>query len=274
MMTNQQCVIKIDRIASEILRNGGNEETLLVGLIECSDDFYRVMKTSSVTEMNMYCEKFPGFFAYAKTLENLAIRLSEERTRQQKQSSKESSNPADKKEAKVELQQVMHNALLQMCDLVNLDGNNSAELVPTINLFLLSVISTAADLVEVAIPGGGAYLYAEIEAGAKMGGITAIAKGVRDNSPHYSVSGMDEDDMPTAMNYLGQQLIITLTKAMHELPLPLRNQETQLRGIEALLANLLNQKFDNPHDILDSLCEHVHMGLDQLSSNEQAKKLH
>ena len=31
----------------------------------------------------MYCERFPGFFAYAKTLENLAKRIAEERTNQQ-----------------------------------------------------------------------------------------------------------------------------------------------------------------------------------------------
>ena len=53
MMKNQQYVMKIDRIASEILRNGGDEEALLVGLIECTNDFYFVMKTSSVTEMNI-----------------------------------------------------------------------------------------------------------------------------------------------------------------------------------------------------------------------------
>lgn len=50
-MTNQQCVIKIDQMASEILRNGGDEKSLLVGLIECSNDFYKVLRTSSVAEM-------------------------------------------------------------------------------------------------------------------------------------------------------------------------------------------------------------------------------
>ena len=105
-----------------------------------------------------------------------------------------------------EIQQVMNNALFEMRDLVVRDGKNQAELVSTINLFLMTIISTTADLVEVNLPGSGAYLYAEIEAGAKIGGIRTIAKWVRDNSPHYSVSGMDEDDMPIAMNYLGQEL--------------------------------------------------------------------
>lgn len=154
MMKNQQYVIKIDSIASEILHNGGNEEALLVGLIECTNDFYRVMKTSSVTEMNMYCEKFPGFFAYAKTLENLATLISEERTRQQnsernadaetdtKPSDKKSKNksadsaPQNNAQSMIELQHVMSKALFEMRDLVNLNGNNPEELVPAVKLFL------------------------------------------------------------------------------------------------------------------------------------------
>lgn len=39
-----------------------------------------------------------------------------------------------------------------------------------------------------------------------------------------------------------------------------------LWGIEALLVNLLNQKFENPHQILDSLCEHVHIALTDLET--------
>lgn len=70
------------------------------------------------------------------------------------------------------------------------------------------------------------------------------------------------------MNYLGQKLGESLYKGLHELPMPLRKPETLLRGIEALLANLLNQKFDNSHDILDSLCEHVHMTLDNLQGRK------
>ncbi len=163
----------------------------------------QIMKTSTAAELNMYCEKFPGFFAYAKTLENLANCLSEDRNRQQnstlneKSSSKESETSSA--ESMIELQHVMTKTLFEMRDLVNLAGNNPDELVPAIKLFLLSVVPMAADLVEVSVPGAGAYLYAEIEAGAKIGGISKIAKSVQDNVPHYSVSGMDEDDMPTAI---------------------------------------------------------------------------
>jgi len=81
---------------------------------------------------------------------------------------------------------------------------------------------------------------------------------------NYSVSNIESDDDVTAMNYLGQELGTALFKGLHELPLPLRKPEMLLRGVEALLANLLNQKFNNSHDILDSLCEHVHMSLSDL----------
>lgn len=73
--------------------------------------------------------------------------------------------------------------------------------------------------------------------------------------------------MTTAMNYLGQELATTLFKALHELPMPLRKPEMLLRGVEALLTNLINQKFDNPHNILDSFCDHVHMSLTDIESH-------
>ena len=163
-----------------------------------------------------------------------------------------------------EVQQVIGQALMKLKDLVNSNGEDPAELLSTVKLFLLSVMSTAADLIEVSIPGGGAYLYSEIEAGAKMGGLKSIEEALQKGSPHYSISNIDSEDMPTAMNYIGQQLLIVLTKSLHELPKPLRREETQLRGIETLVANFLNQRFNNPHDILDALCEHVHMSLDDL----------
>ena len=72
--------------------------------------------------------------------------------------------------------------------------------------------------------------------------------------------------MTTAMNYLGQELSTVLFKGMHELSTPLRKPEMWLRGVEALFANLLNQKFNNSHDILDRLCDHVHMALTDLES--------
>jgi hypothetical protein len=143
-------------------------------------------------------------------------------------------------------------------------GNN---LVPIINLFLLGVVSITVDLVELDFPGSAPLIFAEVEAAAKSGGLRAI-KAMQSTNGHsyYSVSGIEPDDMATAMNYLGQELSIALFKGMHELPTTLQKPEMWLRGIEAMLANLLSQKFDNPHEVLDSLCRHVHMALVDLES--------
>jgi len=89
-------------------------------------------------------------------------------------------------------------------------------------------------------------------------------------SVNYSVSNIAEDDMETGMNYLGQQLTTALFKGLHELPMPLRNQEMLLRSVEVLLSNLLNEKFkDDAHRLLDSFCEHVHMALTDLESRKK-----
>jgi len=108
-------------------------------------------------------------------------------------------------------------------------------------LFLQGVISTAIDLAELHSSGVSPMIYADIEASSKLGGLRYIAKIQSEKgSISYSVSDIGEHDTSTAMNYLGLQLSTTLTKGIHELPLPLRNQEMLLRGVESLLSNLLN----------------------------------
>ena len=168
-----------------------------------------------------------------------------------------------------ELSAVMTQALLRLQALVDNDPTQQIDLLMTAKTFLLGVVSTSIDLIELSSPGSAPLLYADVEAAAKMGGLRAIKEAQKQmGSPHYSVSNIEPDDMETAMNYLGQELGTALFKSLHELPLPLSKPEAMLRGIEALLANLLNQKFNNAHDVLDSLCEHVHMALTAL---EQAR---
>ncbi len=164
-----------------------------------------------------------------------------------------------------ELNTIMVQALLRLQELVNNDPTQQHDMLAIAKTFLLGVVSTSIDLIEQGSPGSAPFLYADIEAAAKIGGLHAIKKAqAATGSRHYSVSNIEPDDMETAMNYLGQELGASLFKGLHELPLPLRKPETMLRGIEALLGNLLNQKFNNPHDILDSLCEHLHMALTAL----------
>ena len=166
-----------------------------------------------------------------------------------------------------DLHKVMANALLQLQQLVNSDISQKHDFLSIVNVFLLGVVSTAVDLVEVTSPGATPLLYADIEAAAKLGGLRAIKKIQLENgSASYSVSNISPDDIGTAMNYLGEKLSTSLYKSLHELPFSLRTSEVLLRGIEALISNLLNQKFDNPHQILDTFCKNVHMSLNDLDS--------
>jgi hypothetical protein len=155
--------------------------------------------------------------------------------------------------------------------LVNSDLSQKHDFLSIVKTFLLVVMSTIVDLVEVNLPGSAPILYADAEAAAKLGDLRAIVKWSSDyGSTNYSVSNIAEDDMTTGMNYLGQQLSTALFKGLHELPMPLRNEEMMLRGVEVLLANLLNQKFkNNAHHILDSFCDHVHMALDDVESRKK-----
>lgn len=168
---------------------------------------------------------------------------------------------------------VITQALFKLKDLVDNDAEYEMDYHQVVTLFLQGVISTAIDLAELHSPGVFLVIYADIESSSKLGGLRAIAKMQSEKgSISYSVSDIDAGDPAMAMNYLGQQMSTTLFKGIHELPLPLRNQEMLVRGVEALLANLLNDKFDNPHAVLDTFCEHVHMALNDLAT--RVKSIH
>lgn len=168
-----------------------------------------------------------------------------------------------------ELHSVMRDAMLKLQSLVNQDLSRRDDFLPIINTFLSGVVSTTADLVELQIPGGALEVYADVESLAKTGGFRAIRSEQSPNSHlSRSVSGIAPDDMVGAMNYIGQELSTTLFKTIHELPVPLKKPEMFLRGIEALITGLLIQKFNNPHDVLDSLCEHIHLALEDLETRK------
>lgn len=178
------------------------------------------------------------------------------------------------KETIDDLHKVMEDALLQLRKLVQDDISQERDFLSIVKLFLLGVISTSVDLVEVTSPGATPLLYADIEAAAKLGGLRAIKKIQSEmGSMTYSVSNIAPDDIETAMNYLGKELSTALYKSLYDLPPSLRTSETLLRGIEALMSNLLNQKFDNPHQALDRFCEHVHRCLDDLGSRGKDQEL-
>lgn len=159
------------------------------------------------------------------------------------------------------------NTLMELKQLTDKDLSAQDNYMTIVSTFLSGVVSTAVDMVELTHPNSSPFLYADIEASAKAGGIRAISKTQSHNGTvTYSISNIDPQDMSTAMNYVGQALGLTLFKTINELPLPLRSPEMLLRGIEVLLANVLHQKFTNSHDVLDSLCEHVHACLNDIEN--------
>ncbi len=168
---------------------------------------------------------------------------------------------------------LMTQALFTLKDLIDNDTEYEMTYSQVVSVFLQGIISTSIDLAELHSPGVSPFIYADIESLSKRGGLRAIKKMQSENgSVSYSVSDIDANDPATAMNYLGQQMSTTLFKGIHELPMTLRNEEMLVRAVEALLANLLNEKFNNPHAILDSFCEHVHMALNDLAT--RVKSIH
>src|SRR5437762_10789812 len=111
------------------------------------------------------------------------------------------------KEITRELNQVMLNAMLELKKLVDYDLSQKHDFLSVINTFLLGVVSSAVDLVELNLPGSAPFIYADVEAAAKLGGLRSIKNMQSANGAiKYSVSNIDPDDMTTAMNYLGQEL--------------------------------------------------------------------
>jgi hypothetical protein len=143
------------------------------------------------------------------------------------------------------------------------DANNQALFIGVLSKLLHGIISTVADHAETASQGAKSAIYADIEASARIRGFNAIDE----LDAQYSISDIEPDDLPNAINYLGKAMSTALFKGLYELPKPLQTQEILLRAIESLLANLLHQKFNDPNDphaILDSFCEHIHMALRDL----------
>lgn len=173
-----------------------------------------------------------------------------------------------------DLNVIMTSALVQMQALVENDVIKELDFISAASVFLTGLMSTAAELSELVAPDSATYFYAEVETAAKNGGLRWIRKVQDKGGNSYSISNIAPDDASNAMNYLGQELSTTLFKHLHDLPKPLRTPEMLLRGVEALITNLLHQKFNSPEDpyaILNSFCEHVHMALDDLEKRSKPK---
>ncbi|GGG06232.1 MULTISPECIES: hypothetical protein [Cysteiniphilum] len=171
-----------------------------------------------------------------------------------------------------QIQALQFEVLQKLGEMVNLvdDGKSkTAKSIPIMAVVLAGCVSTVADLLELNQEGASYALYKETEAAIQQGGLKNIRKKQASGGVKYSISDIGENDFENGMNYLGQELSTTLFSSIHELPETMRKPEMLLRGVECLLANLLNQKFrglGDVHNILDSLCDHVHMNLKALDN--------
>ncbi len=61
----------------QLYANGGTDEDLLRSLYDHMDTFKQVMDTSTKMEIQQLCQRYDGFYAFAKLLEDLASGLAD-----------------------------------------------------------------------------------------------------------------------------------------------------------------------------------------------------
>lgn len=272
--TQKKFIINIDHRATELIFNGkGNDHDLLQYVYSLANNaqLSEILEHHQ-EEISTLSDRHHGFLLIIELLKELAICSSKGNIPKDSEEflADWRENGLEKVKSKGdvitdELNPVMTTTIFQLQKIVTKDVVKKHNFLSVVKLFLSSIISTAGDSGELAEPVSSQIMYAELEALVKAGGFRAIKTQQADQgSTNYSVSNIDDNDPTTAMNYVGKELSTTLFKAIHELPMPLRSPAMLLRGIEALLANLLNHKFNNAHEILDDFCGHVHMALDDL----------
>lgn len=63
---------RIDNYVNTILQQGGNEAHILQNMYDYMADFKYLLDNSPNGEMQILAQQYPGFFTFAKLLENLA----------------------------------------------------------------------------------------------------------------------------------------------------------------------------------------------------------
>jgi hypothetical protein len=73
-LTEQQTQLAgaIDRHVRQVLAQGGGDEELLMSLADHMGTFKQVMDLSTGEEMNALCQRYEGFYRFAKLLGRLA----------------------------------------------------------------------------------------------------------------------------------------------------------------------------------------------------------
>ncbi len=78
-LTNKQIHLAslIDEHVKQLYANGGTDEDLLRSLYDHMDTFKQVMDTSTKMEIQQLCQRYDGFYTFAKLLEDLASGLAD-----------------------------------------------------------------------------------------------------------------------------------------------------------------------------------------------------
>lgn len=259
----KKLIIDIDKNVNEILFAGGTSEDILVFLACSMDDIFKNIISGTPQDiLSDYCRDYDGFSLLMEILEDIALLTS---TMSNKE--KEARMPKEPYVQKVaNIQQILTNSLQELIALCKDDAISDEKSLWIVSTFLKALVSTAAGLMDIQMSGGSAFLYTEIEKDAKAGATRSIHDFGGKLSDTISLSDIQEDDLPAAMNYLGQQLSTRLFKGIYELPSSFQTMEVPLRAIEALLVNLLHQKYNNPHDILDQFTANAHLSLTDTQS--------
>jgi hypothetical protein len=73
-LTEQQTrlAVTIDNHVKHIVANSGGDEELLASMYDHMGTFKQLMDTSTGEEMDMLCQRYDGFYRFAKLLERLA----------------------------------------------------------------------------------------------------------------------------------------------------------------------------------------------------------
>ncbi len=71
-------VNSIDEQVNKILSEGGDEIALLTSFADrMNNDVWKVMRETTKGELDLYCQKYKGFYYLMKLLEKLALGISE-----------------------------------------------------------------------------------------------------------------------------------------------------------------------------------------------------
>lgn len=68
----EQLIVHIDQQVNKITSNGGDEVAVLISLAGIMDDLKKILDSTDKHELNVYSQKYDGFYRFMKILETLA----------------------------------------------------------------------------------------------------------------------------------------------------------------------------------------------------------